>query len=92
MDQEERWRKHKQAIARTNVKADPNQPGQGDEFYLMHRERAREEDCNKYGGWACGWHAADYDGLEGNWDRDIKHNEHYTGEYHHNLWDDFGPP
>ena len=89
MDRKERLRKHNQAINRNNPRADPNQPGQGDNLYLIHRERARARDCRRNGGWACGWHAADYDPVEGNWDRDIKHNRHYRGWYNDNLWDDF---
>lgn len=93
MDRRERLRKHNQAINRNNDRADPNQPDQGDELYLIHREKAREKDCEEHpGSWACGWHAADWDPVERNWDRDYRHNRHFTGEYSDNLWDDFGDP
>ena len=90
MDRKERLRKHNQAINRKNPRADPYQPRQGDDLYLIHRERARARACrNNPGGWACGWRAADWDPIEGNWDRDYKHNRHYTGWYNDNLWDDY---
>ena len=78
-----------QAINRGNERADPYGE-EGDEDYLMHREKAREKDCRRNGGWACGFRAADWDPDERNWDRDrIHNNKHYTGEYNDNLWDDF---
>ena len=88
MDQKERRRKHMQAINRGKEEVDPYGE-EGDKFYLMHREKAREKDCDENGGWACNWRGADYDPVEKNWDRDINHGIHYAGEYDNSLWDDF---
>lgn len=80
-DRRERQRKHKQALSDPNRK-DPNEPGTGDSQFMKKREKQRERDCLRNGGWACGWHALDqatlgYGDSDGAWDVDKTHNKHY---------------
>eukprot|EP00956_Cyclotella_meneghiniana_P012052 scaffold17118_cov61-Cyclotella_meneghiniana.AAC.2 len=78
-DRAERDRKHKQAQNDPN-RRDPYEanPDKGDPQFIKKRERQRQRDCKKNGGWACGWHGMDKDpSSHGGWDYDENHKKHY---------------
>ena len=65
---------------RNDERKDPNEPGMGDPQFIRKREYQRDRDCEENGGWACGWHAIDWDKYDRAWDYDRIHDTYYLDE------------